>query len=348
MSLEYKDYYEILGISRSAGEDEVRKAFRRLARVYHPDKTGNDQLAETRFKEINEAYEVLGDPDRRQRYDDFQTVWRNNPSAQEAWKNFGESSGNSNGGPRADHFTFTGGGFSEFFEQLFGRRTDYTRDRSGRAVPEQSDLPEDDAQGADLESDIWVTLAEVAAGAVRSITMRRAVRCPVCEGSGRHGAHSCEKCGGKGDFIRAETYKVKIPKAIQEGAFLRVPGHGEQGFNGAPPGDLYLKVRYSQHADFRVERGCLIHDLELAPWEAVLGTAVRIPTLTGHATIKVPPGTGNGRKLRIKALGLPASDGSPGDLIVIVKIQIPENPGSNEQRLWQELARESNYNPRDN
>jgi curved DNA-binding protein len=349
MAIEYKDYYEILGIPRSAGEDEIRKAFRRLARVYHPDKAGNDRLAENRFKEINEAYEVLGDPGKRRRYDDFQTFWQDNGSSGEAWKNFDDGSGSAEReGRRANHFTFSGAGFSDFFEQLFGRRADFS-DRGSETRNERANAePPDDDRGDDLESDIWVSLEEAAMGAVRSITMRRAVRCPVCLGMGQHHGHSCERCGGKGDFLRSETYKVKIPKGIREGAFLRVPGRGEEGANGSAPGDLYLKVKYGQHPEFRVEHGCLVHDLELAPWEAVLGAAVGIPTLSGPATIKVPAGTRSGRKLRIKGRGLPSADGAAGDLIVHVKVQVPDNPGVNEQRLWQELARESNYNPRDN
>src|SRR5207249_1356824 len=192
------------------------------------------------------------------RYDDFRTFWQSNPSADEAWKNFGDgSSAETRSGRPAGHFTFSGAGFSEFFEELFGRRADFPRSDSGSRL-EQADVErESEDQGDDLESDIWVSLEEVAAGAVRSITMRRAVRCPVCLGMGQHNAHSCEKCGGKGDFLRAESYKVKIPKGIREGSFLRVPGRGEQGVNGAPPGDLYLKVRYGRHPEFRVEHGCL-------------------------------------------------------------------------------------------
>ncbi|HEV8543512.1 MAG TPA: DnaJ C-terminal domain-containing protein, partial [Verrucomicrobiae bacterium] len=246
------------------------------------------------------------------------------------------------------HYTYSGGGFSEFFEQLFGRRTGSSGSDSATRNPQANTEPSGDDRGDDLESDIWVSLEEAAAGAVRSITMRRAVRCPVCLGLGQHEGHSCQQCGGKGDFLRSETYKVKIPKGIREGAFLRVPGRGEEGTNGSPPGDLYLKVKYGQHPEFRVEHGCLVHDLELAPWEAVLGAAVRIPTLSGPATIKVPAGTRGGRKLRIKGRGLPSADGAAGDLIVHVKVQVPENAGANEQRLWQELARESNYSPRDN
>lgn len=349
MAIAYRDYYETLGISRSAGDEEIRRAFRRLAREYHPDVTGNDRYAEDKFKEINEAYEVLGDPDRRRRYDEFTLSYQHaaRGNVPPGWGSFAEST-NGNGG-RAEHFTFTGTGFSEFFDQLFGsnnRTTNSNRERPPQR--ERSSSSEDSEFGDDLETDLFVTLEEVARGAVRRVTMRRAVRCNACYGMGQYNAHSCDRCDGKGSMLKNVTFQVKVPRGVPEGACLKVPGQGEEAWRGNHKGDLYLKVKYARNPDFHVEQGQLIHDLELAPWEAALGTTVTIQSLDGKLNIKVPPGTQHGQKLRIRGKGLPALDSVPGDLLVQVRIRIPVASKDRERDLWQELARESSFAPRQN
>jgi curved DNA-binding protein len=342
MAIEYKDYYEILGLRPGADDGEIRRAFRNLARKYHPDTAGGDREAEDRFKEINEAYEVLGDPAKRQRYDEFNNTWYNSPSTEDAWREFSNPGIGSQNGSR-------GTGFSDFFEQLFGERE---RASSFRPKSNLRSREEVEAQvkgrGDDLESDIYVTLEEVANGAVRPINMRRLERCPTCFGVGQYNAHKCDQCSGTGNFLRSETYKVKIPKGIKQGALLRIQGHGEKGLGNGASGDLYLKVHYAKHADFRVDNGQLIHDLEVAPWEAVLGATVVVPTLEGRATIKIPAGTRNGEKLRLRGRGLPGDEGTPSDLIVNVTVQVPARPAAKERQLWEELARTSEFNPRDN
>ena len=353
MAIEIKDYYFILGISKSAGDEEIRRAFRKLARLYHPDIAGNDRAAEDKFKEINEAYEVLSDPEKRKRYDDFSTRWKSPGGGGQmppGWESFSKPGGPSAG--KADHFTFTGTGFSEFFDQLFSSTT---RNRTGpqsthRARPQPAPDSEEeiDGQGGDdLEADIWVTLEEVAHGAVRPITMRRSVNCPSCFGVGQYNGHRCEKCQGTGHTERTDRYKVKIPQGIPEGTCLRIPGQGEEGIAGAPPGDLYLKVQYASHPDFRIEDNQLCYELLLAPWEAVLGINLTVPTLKAGVQIKIPPGTQAGQKIRVKEKGLPARDGSPGDLIIVPKIQVPRESSEREQMLWRELASSSVFYPRE-
>ena len=347
MAIAYKDYYQILGLSRGANDDDVRNAFRRLARMYHPDKTGNDRSAEDRFKEINEAYEVLGDAERRRRYDDFTGAWESGLSGDEAWKNFARRSQFGSAG-RRDHFQFDGPGFSEFFEELFGR-SNQARGKRRAAREDAPPTPDEvNGKGEDLESDMWVSLDEAAQGAVRTITMQRARKCGTCFGMGQYNAHQCETCEGNGTLLQNESYKVKIPQGIREGAFLRVSGRGEEGIANGPAGDLYLKVHYAAHPDFRVERGILVHDLELAPWEAVLGATLTVPTLAGRATIKIPAGTQSGAKLRIKGRGFPGADSSAGDLILNIRIQVPGSTASRERQLWEELAKESLFQPRQN
>src|ERR1051325_1433476 len=233
MAIEYKDYYDILEVEPEAGPEEIRGAFRRLARAYHPDKTGNDHRAEERFKEINEAYEVLGDPIKRRRYDEFSSAWSSSYSAEDAWNQFGRA-GRGPAGGRGEHFTFTDDrGFSEFFEQLFGREQfsppgghAQKNVRTRREVRHQTS-----GQGEDLESDLTVTLEEVAQGATRNVSIRRLVRCSTCYGMGQYNAHPCERCEGKGNLIQTDSYSVKVPRGIKENAFLRIAGAGEEGLN---------------------------------------------------------------------------------------------------------------------
>lgn len=344
MAIEYKDYYEILGVSRNAGDDEIRSAFRRLARQFHPDKAGNNSEAEDRFKQINEAYEVLSDPARRDQYDDFFGAWEAGLTGDEAWKNFNQRSQFAGSGP--SHFQFDNQGFSEFFGELFGRNGQGRGRSTSQPSPKKN--ASIDGRGEDLEADVWVTLEEVINGAVRTISMKRSTKCTTCLGMGQYNAHPCEPCAGTGNVLHNEAIKVKIPKAIKEGSFLRIPGRGEEGIAKGPAGDLYLKVHYAAHPDFHIERDTLVHELELAPWEAVLGTAISVPTLTGPATIKIPAGTQNGAKLRLKGRGLPAADSSAGDLIVNIRIQVPASAALRERQLWEELARESTFQPRHN
>ena len=346
MAIEYKDYYEILGVTRGANDEEIRQAFRRMARMYHPDKTGNNPDAEDRFKEINEAYEVLSDPNRRDRYDDFAGAWESGLTGDEAWKNFARNS-QFGSGDRKDHFQFDGPGFSEFFDELFPRHGGSRNGPAKKPKPSEQKGPVD-GRGDDLETDLWVTLDEVVNGAVRTIGMKRAIKCATCFGMGQYNAHPCEACKGTGNILKDDTCRVKIPKGIKEGAFLRVPGRGEEGIANGPAGDLYLKIHYTAHPDFHVDRGMLVHDLDLAPWEAVLGTTIPVPTPAGPANIKVPAGTQNGAKLRIKGRGLPGADSTPGDLIVNIRIQVPGTAAARERQLWEELAKESAFQPRHN
>ena len=348
MAIEYKDYYEILGIARGAADEEIRSAFRSLARKYHPDKTGNNPEAENRFKEINEAYEVLSDPNRRNRYDDFTGAWESGLTGDDAWRNFGRSSSSFESSASREHYRFDGPGFSEFFDELFRRPTAGRNARTKSSENTQERSGPIDGRGDDLETDLWVTLEEVLNGAVRPVSTRRAIKCSTCFGMGQYNAHPCEQCGGTGNLLKTDTCKVKIPKGIKEGAFLRVPGRGEEGIAKAPAGDLYLKIHYAAHPDFHVERGTLVHDLELAPWEAVLGTTLHVPTLSGPTTIKIPAGTQNGARLRIKGRGLPANESSNGDLLVNIRVQVPGTTALRERQLWEELARESMFQPRQN
>lgn len=350
MAVRYKDYYQILGVPRDASDDEIKKAFRRLARQYHPDVAKNKREAEEKFKEINEAYEVLSDPVKRKRYDALGANWKAGqefrpPPGWEPfehefvrWDNFGQAG-------TGFEFHFGGTGFSDFFEQLFGRMR-----WAGAGSRFSRDLFEDEQgikTGRDIEGDIMVTLEEAARGSVRTVTVHRTVPCTACGGSGERYGQTCSECAGTGQTKKTDTFKVKIPPGVVEGQRLRVAGRGEVGLGGDTAGDLYLRVRFARHPDFTVDGQDLIYEVELAPWEAVLGTTITVPTLSGSATIKIPPGTQAGQKFRLRGRGLPNRQGEKGDLIVVARIQVPKHVTDRERALWEQLARESNFNPRD-
>jgi curved DNA-binding protein len=191
-----------------------------------------------------------------------------------------------------------------------------------------------------------VTLEEALRGSVRSVTIRRNAVCEECHGTGTKGRGVCPVCHGGGQITVTQEHKVKIPPGVRDGQQLRLSGKGEPGTGGGPAGDLYLRVRMASHPDFRVEGGDLYYDLDLAPWEAALGASISVPTLTGPVSIKIPPGTQNGHRLRIKARGLPGREVEKGDLYVVARVQVPKESTDAEKKLWEQLASESQFNPR--
>ena len=340
MPVQYKDYYDILGVSRSASADEIRKAFRKLARQYHPDVAKNKVSAEAKFKEINEAYEVLSDPVKRQKYDALGPDWKQGAEFRPppGWQP--RDRGRARPG-EAEDFEFRFGGttgFSDFFEQLFGSM--------GRGQAEFG-RGESVQKGQDVESDILVTLQEGMHGAIRPITLQRQVLCAKCYGTAQVNGRSCDACGGKGYTIARENYKIKIPAGVRPGQRLRLAGQGEKSAGGGPAGDLFLRVRFEQHPELEVEGGNLVYEAEVAPWEAVLGTTASVPSLDGELTIRVPPGSQPGQRFRIRGKGLPDGKGGRADLFVAIKVNLPKKLESRERELWERLAKESPFNPRE-
>jgi curved DNA-binding protein len=319
MPVEFKDYYQTLGVSRDASADDIRKAFRKLARAYHPDVAKDKKVAEEKFKEINEAYEVLSDPAKRKKYDTLGANWnRAQPPPGTGGRGFRSPNG------EEFEFHFGGTGFSDFFEQFFGGRGEsgfgfeqFTQGQRAGAGP---------MRGTDIEGDIMVTLDEAVQGSVRTISFQRRNR-------------------ETGQAV-SDSFRVRIPVGVSEGQMIRVPGKGEAGRNGGPAGDLYLRVRFAQHPDFRVRGADLYYELELAPWEAVLGTTVTIPALDAPVSVRVPPGANKGQQLRVRAKGLPAGGGTRGDLYAVISIQMPAEVTEEERKLWQQLAQKSSFNPR--
>jgi curved DNA-binding protein len=326
MPVQYKDYYEILGVPRMASADELKKSFRKLARQYHPDVAKDKKKAEEKFKEINEAYEVLSDPAKRKKYDELGANWKTGAEFRPppGWEQFsgGQAFRGQGAGGEEFEFNLGGTGFSDFFEQLFGSRMRGGTDGFGRSANfAEEEFAE---RGRDVEGDIMVTLEEAMRGSVRAVNVRHTV----------------------GRSVKTETHQVKIPPGVIEGQKLRLAGRGETGTGGGAAGDLYLRVRLARHPDFEVEDHDLIYEAELAPWEAVLGTNLSVPALDGRVNIKIPPGTQNGQKLRVRARGLPQRDGARGDLIVVAQIAVPSKITDTEKKIWEQLARESHFKPR--
>lgn len=305
-----RDFYRILGVDRTATPDEIQRAYRRLARTYHPD-VNKDPDAEGRFQEVSEAYDVLSDPESRRRYDAFGPDFRRVPEDvdPETWARAAAGAGGRvRGGPppgyeRVDPTSDVD--VDDLFEQLFGRRG------RGRWGP---------IAGADQEVELTLTVEEAYAGGTRWLSV-----------SGPEGQRSIE---------------VSIPPGVTDGQRIRLTGQGGQATGGAQPGDLYLVLRLAPHPRYRVDGRDLHVTLALTPWEAALGANVPVDTPGGDGKVRVPPGTSSGRRLRLRGRGMPNPNGTPGDLYAEVRIMVPRTLSTRERRLFEELSRVSDFDPR--
>lgn len=297
MAVGYHDYYQDLGVPRDASADEIRRAYRKLARENHPD-INKDPGAEDRFKEVSEAYEVLRDREKRERYDRLGANWR-------AGQDVSGSEGFGSGFPGDVHVDFGGGeDFSDFFESLFGarRRSAGTR-RGGDGFGGYA------RRGADKQAVLDLTLEEAAAGGRQHLII----------GDGR-------------------GYDVDIPAGVRDGQRIRLAGEGGPGIDGGPPGDLFLRVRIAPHSRFRLEGNDLHVDLPVSPSEAALGARVPVPTLTGIARVSVPAGTSTGRRLRMRGEGMPTSGGGHGDLFAHIQVMVPKKLDERQRELYEQLG----------
>jgi curved DNA-binding protein len=346
MAVKFKDYYEVLGVPRGASEDDIRKAFRKLARQYHPDVAKDKKVAEEKFKEINEANEVLSDPAKRKKYDELGANWKQGaefrpPGGTGRGSPF--TTGSQRGGGHAE-YQFGGTGFSDFFESVFGSRGGRRGGFSGSGADDDEAFAE---RGSDVEGDIMVSLEEAMRGSVRTVNLQRAVECERCRGTGTLGQRPCPACGGSGQVTKADSYQVRIPVGVNEGQKLRLAGRGGAGQGGGAAGDLLLRVRLAKHPDFEIQDHNLVREIQIAPWEAVLGAQISVPTLEAPVNIKIPPGTQNGQRLRVRGRGLPQHGGARGDLLVAVRVEVPATISEKERELWEQLARESGFKPRE-
>ncbi|HLQ33891.1 MAG TPA: DnaJ C-terminal domain-containing protein [Chloroflexota bacterium] len=353
MAVEYKDYYKILGVPKGASEKEVKQAYRRLARKYHPDVNPGDASAEDRFKEIGEAYAVLGDPEKRKKYDQF------GPSLRDGtfWRQSGTAR------PRASTRVYTstrdfakdfdtsgfGSGFSDFFEALFGQG--FGRGRAATAEPPGNGaagatagtrVRAEPAKGGDIEQPIEITLEEVASGGNRVFSMQVPELCPTCRGTALVNGKLCSTCQGAGTVNKQRRIEVKIPPGVRDGSRIRIRGEGNPSSGGGPKGDLYLVVKVQPHPTFDRKGNDLYVEVPVPLTRAVLGGEVNVPTLKGtQLSMKVPPETQNGRVFRLAGQGLPALRAEDkGDLYSKVRVILPTNLSSRERELFQELKRQ--------
>lgn len=306
--MEFKDYYQILGVPREADLDEIKKAYRRLARKYHPD-VSKEPEAEQRFTEISEAYEVLKDPEKRAAYDQLGNQWQGGQDFRPP--------PNWNRG-----FEFRGGfedigGFSDFFESLFGAGARGPRAGRGSAA----------RPGEDHHATIEISLEDAYHGASRAITLQA----PELTADGRV-------------TTRAHSLNVKIPAGIQAGQRIRLSGQGGPGARGGGKGDLYLEVAFKPHPLYRVEGRDILLELPVTPWEAALGSTVTVPTLGGKVDLRIPSGSQSGRKLRLKGRGLPGKP--PGDQYVVLRLVTPRADTPAARALYERMAAELPMDPR--
>ncbi len=327
MAVKYQDYYEVLGVGRDASAKDIKAAYRKLARKWHPDlHTGKKKKdeAEEKFKQINEAYEVLSNPENRSKYDRLGKNWRNgdNFTPPPEW---GEGV----------HYYRNGdgdlGGFSDFFETFFGaggRRT------AGQA---QGGFDSRPIRGQDIDSEIEITLEEAYHGGTRSISLSSNKTCPECQGQGIVDRRFCSRCGGTGNIPERKNLEVKIPSGVGEGSVIRLKNQGGEGYAGGSRGDLHLKVRISPHPIFTLKGHDLESEVALRPEQAVIGDKVSAVTIDGNVNVTIPAGSHSGQKMRLKGKGMPKKGGGRGDQYLLLKIDIPQDLGEEEKHLYASL-----------
>lgn len=332
--MDYKDYYKILGVARSASADDIKKAFRKLARKYHPDVNPGDKKAEERFKEINEAYEVLSDADKRKRYDTLGPNWQ---------EQFGSSGGRRSYSYSGSPFGFdTGGGsgFSDFFETIFGRGA---MGGNGRAAG-TSGLGGVDMRrraGDNIEQPVEISFQEAYAGGSRTFSIQSTEVCPTCKGTGEVGSRLCTACSGQGQIPRVKRIQVKIPAGVDNGSKIRVAGEGQPGIGGGPRGDLYLVISVKPDSKFERTGDDLHVNVEIELVKAMLGGEVAVPTPDGRRLLlTIPAETQNDRQFRLTGKGMPRLRGEGnGNLYAHAKVMLPMHLSAEERELFEKLAR---------
>ena len=307
--MEYKDYYKTLGVERTADAAEIKKAYRKLVRQYHPDVTKHKD-ADAKTKEINEAYDVLGDAEKRAAYDELGRGYRPGQEFRPPpdW---------------SSQFDFNGAEGHDFFSDLFAHVGRRGRAAGGAGMGGGFRVP-----GEDIHASIAIDLRDAYQGATRTVTLR----VPEQDAAGR-------------PVTRDKTLSVTIPKGIVPGRQLRMRGQGHPGIGGGPAGDMYLEVKLNPDPHYRLEGANVYENVPVAPWEAALGASISVPTPTGPVEVTVPPGSQSGRKLRLKGRGIPAAQ--PGDLYLILDVVLPPASSERARELYQAMARDLAFNPRE-
>jgi DnaJ-class molecular chaperone len=339
MSVKYRDYYDIMGISRDSSQDQVRKRYRELARKYHPDVNPGNKSAEEKFKDLQEAYAVLSDPKKRKRYDQLGSDWQQGAdfTPPPGW-----GSGRvefSDLGDLGDIFG-SSGGFSEFFQSMFGNLGGGFR--AGRSATGSRS-----SRGSDIEAEIELSLEDVHRGTQPTITLQTYSVCPGCRGRGIQGRKRCPQCQGNGQIVKPKSMTVKISPGARNNSVVRLSGKGTRTSPSGKAGDLYLRIKIRPHPRFKiVANNDLQIDLPITPWEAALGFKTPVPTLDGSVEVVIPPGTQGGTRLRLKGQGLRIRSGGRGDQYVRIRIVLPTSLSREERQLFQQLAKASRFDPR--
>lgn len=368
-SVKFRDYYKTLGVERTADEKAIRTAYRKLARKYHPDVNPGDKTAEEKFKEINEAYEVLSDPAKRKMYDRYGDEWqryrdagftgdepaggpRIDPNDFGAWfeqqtgrrRRPGNGTAGTGAGRTEDSFSWEwvqpgssggSGRFSDFFETLFGNFSS-----RGATTDEPFDMTfTGPRRGEDVEVNVEVTLQEAYRGATRRFEVKRPEICTTCNGTGIARGATCPTCDGEGRVMRTKAIEVKIPAGVATGSRIRVAGQGGASPNGGEPGDAYLKVTVKPDPRFERNGDDLRTDIEVPLYTAILGGEVLVPTLDGQVVLTIPPESQPGRVFRLRGKGMPKlkKPGEYGDLYARVKVRLPTNLTETERKLFEQL-----------
>ncbi|MFC1939698.1 DnaJ C-terminal domain-containing protein [Chloroflexota bacterium] len=322
-----KDYYNILGVKQDASEKEIRQAYRRLARQHHPDVNPADKSAEAKFKEINEAYEVLSDREKRKKYDRYGDQWQYADQFDKAGAQQTPFWNFSQGG--AQSFHFEEGDLSNLFGDLFqgfGAGTSSRRARSRR--------------GRDISYPVEVTLEESFSGTKRLLSLEKDEPCPTCGGTGRIRNALCSVCRGTGVAARQRQIDVNIPAGVKDGSRVRIAGKGEPGYAGGSSGDLYLVISVKPHRMLERKGDDLYVEVAVPLTVAMLGGEVQVPTIKGKLALKIPPETQNGRSFRLAKQGMPhLGNSSRGDLLAKVKVVLPTGLSAEEKKLFEQLGK---------
>lgn len=318
--MDFKDYYAALGVSESASAEEIKKAYRKLARKYHPDVSKEDNASD-KFKDVGEAYEVLKDPEKRAEYDQLRKYGARDDGSFQPPPGWQSASGFGGGGyTEADASQF-----SDFFEQMFGggRAGGFSGSGFGGGFRQNMRM-----RGEDVNARLSLFLEEAFQGCEKQVSF------------------TVQEAGANGRLVpRKKTLKVKIPAGMREGQNIRLKGQGAPGVGGGQPGDLFIEVELAPHPHFTVEGRDIVVTLPVTPWEAALGASVTVPTVGGKVNVKVPKGSTSGRKLRLKGKGFPGKH--PGDEIVVLQVAMPERHTPEAEKLYEQLAElEKNFNPR--
>jgi len=319
-----KDYYQILGVNKNASEKEIKQAYRRLARKHHPDLNSGDKSAETKFKEINAAYEVLSNPEKRKKYDKFGDQWE---YADQFAKSGGQERGRWDFGKGGTTFEYGDlSGFGDIFSSLFGDSGRGSRMRRGPR------------RGQDIESPVEVTLEEAYHGSTRMMQLQTEEPCTACGGTGRVGNRVCTICNGAGGKIIPKRMEVKIPAGVRDGSRIRIAREGGPGLAGGSKGDLYLVVKVLPHKLFERKGDDLHTEVSVPLATAVLGGEVRLPTFNGNLSLKIPPETQNGKVFRLAGKGMPRlGSANYGNMFARVKVVLPTNLTEEEKQLFERL-----------